>query len=166
LVVVVATTACCASVLISTPIDLSSYARSILSSQPVASTAPLTLDARTPESALASWFTAVQTADVPAVLRLTTESAQRSVGRMARRSAIRVVGGALGRPSTIQVERHGSRASVRLLVLGYVSASAGPVSAEPLLIALAHTRKGWQIANLSYLMSSAHAIRALAQKGG
>jgi hypothetical protein len=165
LAVVVATAFCCASVLTSTPIDISPYARSIVSPKPVAATAPLILDAGTPESALTSWFKAVQTTDVPAVLRLTTAHAQRSVGRTALSSAIRVVGGALGQPSIVQVENDGRRAKVRLLVLGYLRAGSQPVSEVPLLVPLVRSPHGWQINDVSYLMSSARAIRSLPRAG-
>lgn len=165
LAAVVATAVCCASVLISAPIDLSSYAHSIVSPQPVASTARLSLDARTPESALTSWFKAVQTTDVPAVLELTTAHAQQSAGRTALSSAVRVVGGALGQPSIVQVENDGRRARVHLLVLGYLGASSQPVSEVPLLVPLVQGPRGWQINDVGYLMSSARAIRSLPHAG-
>jgi len=167
LAVVVVTAACCAAVLISTPIDISPFARSLVSSQ----LAPLPLgkpdvDARTPVAAVMSWFAAIQVADVPAVLRLTTAGAQLNVGRVRLSAAVRTVGAALGRPSVIQVERHGARASVRVLVLGYPGGGSSPVSAEPLLISLVRGRAGWQIDDVGYLMSSARAIRALPRHGG
>jgi hypothetical protein len=165
LAVVVLTAACCASVLVSTSIDISPFARSLVSPQ-VSAPGPVkvSLDAPTPVAAVASWFAAVHLGDVADVVGLTTARAQLSVGRAKLAAAVRTVGPALGRPSIIQVERHGSRASVRLLVLGYVLPGAGPVSEAPLLISLAHTRAGWQIDDVSYLMISARAIRARARK--
>jgi hypothetical protein len=167
LAVVVVTAACCAAVLISTPIDISPFARSLVSSQ----VAPLPLgkpdvDARTPVAAVMSWFAAVQVADLPAVLRLTTAGAQLSVGRVRLSAAVRAVGAALGRPSVIQVEEHGTRAVVRIVVLRYAGSGSSPVSAEPLLIALTRGRVGWQIDDLGYLVNRAGAIRSLPPKGG
>lgn len=167
LAVVVTTVICCASVLISAPIDPSSYARSLVSDQPtVSSTPPLRVNASTPASALESWFEAVRAADVPAVLRLTTARAQRAVGRKALGDAVDIVAGALGRPSIVQVERHGTRATVRLLVLGYAGTSRLPVSAAPLLVELSRGPGGWQIADVNYLMSSTRTIRSLPRAGG
>jgi hypothetical protein len=163
--VVVLTAACCASVLVSTSIDISPFARSLVSPQ-ASEPGPVkvSLDAPTPALAVASWFAAVQSGDAAAVVGLTTARARLSVGSAQLGAAVHAVGPALGRPSIIQVERHGSRTSVRLLVLGYLSPGTGPVSAAPLLISLAHSRAGWQIDDVSYLMSSARAIRALARK--
>jgi hypothetical protein len=166
LVVVVVTAACCVAVLISTPIDMSPFARSLVSpkaSEPAV--VKVGLDAQTPTAAVISWFAAVRTVDVPAVLQLTTASAQLSVGTARLRAAVRTVGAALGRPSVIQVEERGARASVHLLVLGYLGNDSNPVSAEPLLIELARRQAGWQINDVGYLISSADAIRAL-PKGG
>jgi hypothetical protein len=155
------------SVLLSTSISISPFARTLVSSQsPASAPAPakVTIPALTPASAVASWFAAIQARDVAAVIELTTIRALLSVGSAQLGAAVHTVGSALGRPSIIQVGRHGSQASVHLLVLGYLSAAAGPVSAAPLLMSLAHTRVGWQIDDVSYLMSNARAIRALAQK--
>lgn len=115
---------------------------------------------------LMSWFRAVQTSDVSAVLRLTTTRAQLSVGRKALSAAVHIVGGALGLPSIIEVERDGRRASVRLLVLGYLGASPQPVSEVPLLVTLIRGSGGWQIDDVSYLMGSARAMRSVRRTGG
>lgn len=167
LAVVVLTAACCMAVLISAPIDVSPFARSLVSTN-VVSTPPAkaAFDARTPIVAVMSWFAAVQSADVPVVLRLTTARSQLSVGRARLSAAVRIVGATLGRPSVLQVEEHGARASVRLLVLGYLGSSSSPVSAEPLLIPVARGRAGWQIDDVTYLLSSAGAIRSPRAKGG
>lgn len=161
----VATAACCAAVLISTPIDISSAGQSILTTR-VATRGPLSLDMSTPASALMSWFKAVQASDVPAVLRLTTTRAQLRVGRKALGAAVDVVGGALGPPSIVQVEAGARRARVRLLVLGYAAGDPQPVSEVPLLVALVRGPGGWQVDDVSYLMRSARAMRSVAHTGG
>lgn len=155
------------AVLISAPIDVSPFARSLVSAK-VGSPQPVkaAFVARTPVAAVVSWFAAVQSANVPVVLGLTTARAQLSVGRARLIAAVRTVGAALGRPSVLQVEEHGARASVRLLVLGYLGSSSSPVSAEPLLVPVARGRAGWKIADVSYLLSSADSIRSLRAKGG
>jgi hypothetical protein len=67
LAVVVVTAACCGSVLINTPIDVSPAGRSIVTGQPAAP-APVNLNAHTPESAVTSRFRALQAADASGVL--------------------------------------------------------------------------------------------------
>lgn len=150
---VVVTVACCAAVIISTPISISPAGRAIIKRPP-------TYDMSTPQAAVVAWFEAIRAKNVSEVRRLTTARARAAIGSEALRGAIDEVGGALGQPSIVQVQAVGGQAKVRVLVFGYAGADTEPVSVAPLLVPTVRGPSGWEVDDLNYLTSSARSLSA------
>ena len=113
-----------------------------------------------------SWFRAVQSDDVPAVFSLTSARAQRSVGHQALRKAVDTVGSALGSPIVVRVVTQRAVATVRVLIIPQGPASSGPAIEVPLTLPLVDGASGWQIDDVTYLVTSAQDIPRAAQVKG
>jgi hypothetical protein len=113
---------------------------------------------QSPQAVVAAWFTAVQERNVSAAIDLTSKGALSNVPPPTLRRAVEVVGPALGEPYFLSATLRRSRAVVRLLVLGFRSPGLPPVSASPLSMALVHSRNGWRIDDVGYLLSNARLL--------